>query len=82
MLILCESPHRMSHSLSPNQMKMDVKHRLSAVNSCVGDDTIAVLVDPFFLCKFSRSCDEMTYQLLILRFQRVDRFNVPVRHDQ
>ncbi len=59
-----------------------MEYGLPAVGAGVRDEPIASLVDPFLLGEFARNREKMTCELLIFRFQRGDRVNVLVRHDQ
>lgn len=77
-----ELSHRVAHPLSPDQMQVQVKDGLTAVDARVRDETVTVLIDPFLFCEFPGGREEMPDQLLVLRLERIDRFDVAVRHDQ
>ena len=72
----------MSHPLSPDQMQMEMEHGLSPVEARIRNETVAALFNAFRFCKFPCGGEEMADQLFILRFERVDRFDVLVRDDQ
>ena len=59
-----------------------MEDRLSAVGTGICDQAIASPGNPFCLGEFARDREKMTHQLLILRFEGGDRFDMLVRHDQ
>ncbi len=63
-------------------MQMQVEYGLSAVGTSIRNDPVASLGDPFLLRKLARNCEKMPDELLVLRFQRGDRVDMLVWHDQ
>lgn len=55
---------------------------LTAVGTCVDNETISSPGNGFFLGEFARNGKEMTGKLFICRFQRADRFDMSVWDDQ
>src|SRR5512138_2724849 len=63
-------------------MYMEMEDGLPAVGTGVRDQTIASPGNPLLLGELARRREKMPNELLILRFQRRDRFDVPVWNDQ
>jgi hypothetical protein len=61
---------------------MQVKHSLPAIWTCVADQTITRLIDALRSGDLVGHGKEMANQLFIIVFHFIDRFNVPVWHDQ
>ena len=56
--------------------------RLPAIRARVDDQAIAAFGDPCLVSKLARDAEEMPHHLLVFRLERVDGFDVLVRHDQ
>ena len=63
-------------------MQMDVENSLCRINAGICNEAITALINSFLFGEFACCCDEMSHQLLILYFERIDRLDVPVRYDQ
>ena len=61
---------------------MQMENGLSAVEACVGNDAVTVLVDPLIFCESVGSREDMPHQLLVFNIQGVDRLDMFVRYDQ
>lgn len=75
-------PHRVSHPLAPDQVQMQVKHRLPAVRTRVRDQAIAAFGNVLPGRDLPGGEDHMAHQRLILRLHLVQRPDVSVRGDQ
>ena len=59
-----------------------MEYRLPAIWPRVRDQAVTVFGNPSRLRELARDGKEMSHQLFIFRLERVDRFDMPVRHDQ
>jgi hypothetical protein len=74
--------HRVFHRLSADQVDVQVWDGLSAVRASVRDHAIAALGDALLRGELTRHTEEMSHELLIFHFQRIDRFDMFVWYDQ
>ena len=63
-------------------MEVHVKDGLPTVRAGVIDDAESALVDALPLGQDARHAEYVTYQSLVFSFKLVNRFDMPVRHDQ
>jgi hypothetical protein len=77
-----DSSHRMFHPLPADKMEVHMEDGLTAMDAGVVDDAVSALTDSLAFGEDPRHIEDVTNQRLVPNFKRVDRFDVPVRHDQ
>jgi hypothetical protein len=72
----------MAHTMTPQQVKVQVENSLPCIRTGVDDQTIAGVGDLFLSGYLAGSGKQVTNERLVLESQFVDRSNMLVRYDQ
>ena len=62
----------MLHTLSADQMDVDMEDRLPGIGAGVGDDAETGLIDAFAFCQLTGNSNKMSHELFIIYFQCAD----------